>query len=71
VATPALPETKNSTIKRTKDYEKGVQIGYVPRSDNSIISRLMDAGKIILAKISKKEQVEGWLKISIDVYLHE
>lgn len=35
----------------------GVKIGYIPMNDNLIFARLMDAGK--------------WLKIDIQVFLHE
>jgi len=49
----------------------GVKIGYVPRADNIIFSRLMDAGKLLFGQISSKEMQGSWLKISIKVYLHE
>jgi hypothetical protein len=49
----------------------GVKIGYVPRDDNAIFSRLMDAGKLLSAKIMFKEFSGNWLKIEIKVYLHE
>jgi hypothetical protein len=49
----------------------GVKIGYVPKSDNAIFSRLMDAGKLLFARITSKEMSGNWLKIVIKVYLHE
>ena len=49
----------------------GVKIGYVPRADNAIFSRLMDAGKLLFARITKKELRGKWLKIEIKVFLHE
>ena len=49
----------------------GVKIGYVPRNDNVIFSRLMDAGKLLFARIAKKETKGNWLKIDIKVFLHE
>ncbi len=33
----------------------GVKIGYVPRKDNEIFSRLMDAGKLLFGEITGKE----------------
>lgn len=33
----------------------GVKIGYVPRKDNVVFSRLMDAGKLLFGKITAKE----------------
>ncbi len=50
---------------------KGVKIGYVPRKDNLIFSRLMDAGKLLFGKISGKEKKGRWVKIDIQVFLHE
>ncbi len=49
----------------------GVKIGYVPKSDNVIFARLMDAGKLLFGKIINKEMSGEWLKIEIKVYLHE
>ena len=49
----------------------GVKIGYIPRRDNAVFSRLMDAGKVLFGKITHKEMKGKWLKIKIDIYLHE
>ena len=49
----------------------GVKIGYVPKADNAIFSRLMDAGKLLFARIVSKEMSGKWLEIAIKVYLHE
>lgn len=51
--------------------ENGVKIGYVPRQDNVIFARLMDAGKLLFAKITSKEKKGNWIKIDIKVFLHE
>ena len=47
------------------------KIGYVPRVDNVVFSRLMDAGKELYAKIKGKEFIDEWLKIEIDIYLKD
>jgi len=49
----------------------GVKIGYVPKQDNIIFARLMDAGKFLFGRISTKEKKGIWVKIGIKVYLHE
>ena len=49
----------------------GVKVGYVPKADNLIFSRLMDAGKLLFGKISSKEIKGKWVKIDITLYLHE
>lgn len=50
---------------------KQEKIGYVPRQDNVIFSRLMDSGKVLFAKVIEKEERGNWVKISIQIYLHE
>ena len=49
----------------------GVKIGYVPKADNVVFSRLMDAGKLLFGKISRKEIKGSWVKIDIKLFLHE
>lgn len=49
----------------------GVKIGYVPKNDNLIFARLMDAGKLLFGRISEKEMRGKWLQIGIKVFLHE
>ena len=50
-------------------YEGGRKLGYVPEKDNIIFARLMDAGKMLKAKISKIEQKGSFKQISIGIYL--
>lgn len=47
------------------------KIGYVPRQDNIIFSRLMDAGKNLFARVEDKEMRGKWARIKIKIYLHE
>jgi hypothetical protein len=49
----------------------GVKIGYVPKADNVIFARLMDAGKLLFGRITAKKMQGSWLKIDIKVFLHE
>lgn len=51
--------------------DNGVKIGYVPRNDNAIFSRLMDAGKLLFGRINSKKGSGKWVKINIKVYLQE
>ena len=48
-----------------------MKLGYVPRDDNVIFSRLMDAGKRLYASILEKEWRNRWLRIAIRIYLNE
>jgi hypothetical protein len=65
---PDNPYDSRAIVIRNAD---GVKIGYVPKADNVIFSRLLDAGKLLFARITAKEKTGNWLKISIKVFLHE
>ena len=50
--------------------ENGKKVGYVPEKDNVIFSRLMDAGKLLSAKVTDiKERNHEFKQISIGIYL--
>ncbi len=49
-----------------KDKKK---LGYVPEKDNIVFSRLMDAGKILKAKINNIQDQGSWTKVTIGIYL--
>jgi len=50
--------------------ESGKKLGYVPEKDNVIFSRLMDAGKLLIARIiSIKKRSESYTQIGIDIFL--
>lgn len=49
----------------------GVKVGYVPKADNAVFSRLMDAGKLLFGRITAKEKRGQWLKIEMGIYLKE
>lgn len=48
---------------------EGRKLGYIPEKDNLIFSRLMDAGKLLIAKIYDVENLNGFKKIKIGIYL--
>lgn len=49
----------------------GTKIGYIPRTDNAVFARLMDAGKLLFGKVSSIEQNAGYVRIEMRIYLHE
>jgi hypothetical protein len=65
---PDNPHDHKAIVIKNAD---GVKIGYVPRRDNAVFSRLMDAGKLLFGRISEKEMCGDWLKLNIKIYLHE
>jgi len=48
---------------------KGRRLGYIPEKDNLIFSRLMDAGKLLIAKAATHEEKGSFHKIGIGIYL--
>ena len=56
----------NAIIIFTDDKKK---VGYVPEKDNVVFARLMDAGKLLKAKITKIEKKGSFTQISIGIYL--
>ena len=47
----------------------GRKLGYIPEKDTVVFARLMDAGKLLKAKVIDKEQIGSFTKIRIGVYL--
>lgn len=56
----------NAVLIFTKEKKK---LGYIPEKDNIIFARLMDAGKLLKAKISKIEKKGSFTQINIGIYL--
>lgn len=65
---PDNPYDEQAIVIKSSD---GAKIGYVPRRDNVIFARLMDAGKVLFGKITEKEFKGNWLNIKIGIYLHD
>ena len=57
---------KNAILLITENKKK---LGYVPEKDNIIFARLMDAGKLLVAKIKKIQKKGTFTQISIGIYL--
>ena len=49
----------------------GNKLGYLPAKENLIIARLMDAGKYLFGKITRKRKHGSWNFIEIKVYLKD
>lgn len=64
-------DNKHDDLAIRVETEKEEKLGYVPREDNIVFARLMDAGKELYAKVKTKEIVEAWVRIEIDIYLKD
>ena len=65
------PDNKYDSQAIAVTTADGVKLGYVPRDDNGISARLMDAGKILFGRIFMNEKKGSWIKIHIKVFLRE
>ncbi len=45
------------------------KIGYVPEKDNRVFARLMDAGKLLTAKVKSIDKKGSFTQITIGIYL--
>lgn len=56
----------NAVMILTRDKRK---VGYIPEKDNLIFARLMDAGKLLKAKVNTIKKKGTFYQISIGIYL--
>ena len=61
---PANEHDELAILVETADGEK---LGYVPRKHNPILARLMDAGKLLTAKVVHKELEDHWLTFALQL----
>ncbi|RKM56824.1 restriction endonuclease [Butyrivibrio sp. CB08] len=57
---------ENAILVLTSEKKK---LGYVPEKDNIVFSRLMDAGKLLVARITGIEQKGTFRQVNIGIYL--
>lgn len=67
------PENQYDSRAIRVDHGKVGKLGYVPRKKNEILSRLMDSGKILYAKIESVEisNYDQWANISIQIFMKD
>ncbi|MDD8048141.1 MAG: HIRAN domain-containing protein [Thomasclavelia sp.] len=53
-----------------KDDKNNI-LGYVPKKDNPVFSKLLDAGKLLFGKVKEVEKKGQWNKVIIDIYLKD
>jgi hypothetical protein len=53
------------------ETSEGAKIGYVPRKDNPVFARLMDAGKCLFARLRKKELLRHYLDLEVEIFLRD
>ena len=63
------PKNKYDEYAILVQDEKRQKIGYMPRRMNHIPARLMDAGKLLIAKVISVRNTDGFYRVSIGIYL--
>lgn len=51
--------------------EAGHHLGYVPRAKNEALARLMDAGKLLFARLESKQWRDEWLNVEVRVFMRD
>ena len=66
------PENKYDKLAIIVKDSNDNKIGYVPREDNPILARLMDAGKLIYGTVkSKSDYDSGYIDIIMEIYMDD
>lgn len=68
-----LRDAKNAHDSNAIEIQDGAgnKLGFIPRDKNEILSRLMDAGKLLYGTVKTKEFIKDWLKVAIQVFLED
>ncbi len=65
------PKNTHDNLAISVKTKKKEKLGYLPRADNLIFARLMDAGKLLFGKVKEIKKRGNWFKIEIDIYLKD
>ncbi len=65
------PENPHDSLAIMILNEAGHHLGYVPRAKNEAIARLMDAGKLLFARLESKSWQGDWLRVEVRVFLRD
>jgi hypothetical protein len=65
------PENPHDLLAIMVFNEAGHHLGYVPRAQNEVLARLLDAGKLLFAKLEPKSRQGDFLKVTAHIYLRD
>lgn len=63
------PESPHDSFAIEVVTETGVKLGYIPRANNHIPARLMDAGKYLSGRVIEVKKQGGCLEIRVGMYM--
>ena len=65
------PDNKYDEFAILVKNSAGEKIGYIPRRNNLIPARLMDAGKLLYATVRGKDVSYAYPDVTVDVYMED
>lgn len=65
------PANANDPLAIMIFTETGQHLGYVPRAKNEALAHLVDAGKLLFARLEAKAWQGNWLKAEVRIYLRD
>ena len=65
------PENPHDPLAIMVFSEAGHHLGYVPRAKSEVLARLLDAGKLLFAKLESKSWQGDFLKVAAHIYLRD
>lgn len=65
------PRNVHDELAISVETAEGERIGWVPKKYNTPYARLMDAGKLLVAKVARKEVEDEWLNLRIGIYMKD
>ena len=65
------PKNEYDALAIALETPSGDRLGWVPQRYNQPYARLMDAGKLLVARVTHKELEGHWLNMRVSIYLKE
>lgn len=65
------PKNEYDELAIALENSAGERVGWVPRKYNQPYARLMDAGKLLVAKVTHKELEDHWLNLRVSIFYKE
>lgn len=65
------PQNPHDSLAIMIRDEAGHHLGYIPRAKNEALARLMDAGKLLFARLESKRRHDSWLNVEVRVFLRD
>lgn len=47
------------------------KLGFVPKTKNGVLAKLLDAGKNLSVKLTAKQWNDSWLKLDIEIFVND